>query len=121
MKTGMGCLTAFDKDPVKIVKAIGSMITAQQGNRQVTRNSSYFKKTNFKPLLQSDPDDQDTVSDNGCKFVKDSAERNNATSSPNTSSPRKTNNDMPHTGSTPPSIRKSRRVSKRPTRLIETM
>ena len=62
-KTGMGRLTTFDKDPVKIVKTKGSMITAQQGNHQVTRNSSYFKKTNFKPLLQSDPDGQDTVSD----------------------------------------------------------
>ena len=57
----MGRLTAFDKDPMKIAKTKGSMITAQQGNRQVTRNSSYFKKTNFKPLLHSDPDDQDTV------------------------------------------------------------
>ena len=74
--------TAFDKDPLKIVKTKGSMITSQQGNRQVTRNSSYFKKTNFKPLLQSDSDDQHTVSDNGCELVTDSAEGNNATSSP---------------------------------------
>ena len=120
-KTGMGRLTAFDKDPVKIVKTKGSMITAQQGNCQVTRNSSYFKKTNFKPLLQSDPDDQDTISDNGCELVKDSAEGNNVTSSPNTSTPRKTNSDMSSTGSTPPPIRKSTRVPNRPTRLIETM
>ena len=120
-KTGMGSLTAFDKDPVKIVKTKGSMITAKQGNRQVSRNSSYFKKTIFKQLLQSDPDDQDTVSENGCELVSDSAEGNNATSSMNISTSRKTNNDMPSAGSVPPPIRKSTRVSKRPTRLIETM
>ena len=120
-KRGMGHLTAFNKDPVKIVKTKGSMITTQQGNRQVTRNSSYFKKTNVKSLLQSDPDDQNTVSDNGCELVKDSADGNNANSSPNTSMPRKTNNDMSSTGCTPPPIRKSTRVFKKPTRLIKTM
>ena len=40
-KTGMGHLTAFDKDPVKIVNTKNSMITAQQGNCQVNRNNSF--------------------------------------------------------------------------------
>ena len=33
----------FDPKPFKIIKKKGSMITAQRGDRQITRNSSYFK------------------------------------------------------------------------------
>ena len=55
------------------------------------------------------------------KVVVNNAEGNNATSSPNTSTSTKTNNDMPSTGSIPLPIRTSARMSKKPTRLIETM
>ena len=79
----MACFTAFKKDPVKIVKTKGSMVTAQQDNHN-RRNS---------------------------------AEGNNSTGSLSMSMPRKSNNDMHSKGS----IRKSTRVSKRPTRLIDTM
>ena len=114
-KTGMGRLTAYDKDPVKIVKTKGSMITAQQGNRLVTRNSSFFKKTSFQPPVQNDLDDQDIVSDH--ELVTDTDKGNNNV--PSTPAPRKTN--TPSVRSTPVPIRKSTRVSKRPTRLIETI
>ena len=61
------------------------------------------------------------VNENGCELVTDSAEGNNAASSLNISTPRKTNNDMPSAGSILPPIRKSTKISKRPTRLIEIM
>ena len=90
-------------------------------NKVTTRNSLFFKKTNFKPLLRRDPDGKDTVSESGCEMVTDSAEENNSTSSPSTSMPRNTNNDIPSTGSMTSPIRKSTRVSTTPTRPTETM
>ena len=58
------------------------MITTEQGNHWVTRNSSYFEKTNFKPLLHGDPDNQDTFNENYCELVRTGGEENNSTSSP---------------------------------------
>ena len=38
----------FQSTPYRVIRKKGSMITAQRGDRQVTRNSSHFKKINSK-------------------------------------------------------------------------
>lgn len=56
----------FDHNPYKIIEINGSMITATQGNnKKITRNSSFFRKTNqnnynsIEPELLVDDDDDD--------------------------------------------------------------
>ena len=123
-KTGMKCTTVFDKEPVKIVKTNGSMITAQQGDRYITRNSSFFNKTNFKPSLVSDPDDQDTYDQDESDSVKPNTGGFTFSTPPKSDLPvsSPTGNNIPGTiKTTPVPIRKSTRVSQRPNRLIGTI
>ncbi|CAB4008234.1 Hypothetical predicted protein [Paramuricea clavata] len=47
--------TPFQPTPYEVIKKKGSMITAQRGAHQVTRNSSHFKKVNVGTRLESGP------------------------------------------------------------------
>lgn len=55
--------TPFQSTPYKGIKKKGSMITAQQGSHQVTRNSSHFKKVNAGRKLECDQDETNEYSD----------------------------------------------------------
>ena len=49
----------FQSTPYRVIRKKGSMITAQRGDRQVTRNSSHFKKINSKTRPESDHGESD--------------------------------------------------------------
>ena len=49
----------FDPIPFNVIAAQGSMISAQQGNRQVTRNQSFFKRFDGKERGPEDIQEKD--------------------------------------------------------------
>ena len=55
--------TPFQPTPYKVIKKKGSMITAQRGSHQVTRNSSHFKKVNVGRKLECGQDKTNEYSD----------------------------------------------------------
>ena len=50
--TGVMKGTPYDSRPLTVVDKKGSMITAQRGEQQVTRNSSFFKPSPSPPVKQ---------------------------------------------------------------------
>lgn len=51
--------TPYEPTPYEVVHCKGSMITAQRGDRKITRNTTFFKKIPPAPI----PEGDDTVSD----------------------------------------------------------
>ena len=59
----LGKQTPYEETPMKVTDKKGTMITAESGERKVTRNSSYFKR--FEGKVENDiPVDLDDGDDN---------------------------------------------------------
>ena len=53
----------YDHNPYKVVKKKHSMITAKRNEREITRNSSFFKPVKPSPVLLDDDEDFDIPND----------------------------------------------------------